>query len=147
MDTYLTLIEASRIAQVEVKLLQELVRNGKIRSVMLSSGAILVNHDDVLARMPISQRPEYAQFSHLEGKPISLSDASRNYGIPHQTISRWVSHGYINKLGQDGRRVLIDEAELATCIAIYKSSEGSQGRWVFKSGSIYTPRKKVTTLK
>lgn len=143
MDTYLTITEASQFTHVSPQALNELVSSGKIKSVMLSTGEQLLSASDVHARVPLSQRPEYAGFSNLAGVEISISEASRKYDIPQQTISRWVARGFIKRIRQDGRKSMIDEADIATYAEIYKTAQGGQGRWVFaRDGTLYSHKTK-----
>jgi predicted site-specific integrase-resolvase len=137
MDTYLSLDEAQQITQVTPRVLNELVLSGKIRSVMLANGSILVNSKDVRVQIPITARAEYAAFSHLAGVPISMSEAARRYCVHQQTFSRWVRDGLIARMGTSGRQVLIDEAQAATAAKIYLDADGGHGRWVFKDGLPY----------
>ncbi len=62
---------------------------------------------------------------------ISLSDASRKYGIPHPTISRWVKAKYVTKLLDDGWIVYIKESEIAYLAKAYKADPG-RGSWVIR---------------
>ena len=63
-------------------------------------------------------------FEHLRGQPISASEASRKYSdssgvtILQSTISRWAKAGYIKVLAR-GYRLLLDEADVAYCAAVY----------------------------
>lgn len=104
---------------------------------MLSTGERLLNADDALSRIKITMRPEFKKYSHLQGNLIWATEASRRYDVSQQTISRWIQRGYISKQGQKGRRVLIDEAEIATYADIYHTNSGAQGKWVFVDGSVY----------
>ncbi len=104
---------------------------------MLTNGSYLVNSKDVTVTIPITARREYAAFSHLAGTPISMSEAARRYGVAQQTISRWVRDGLIERLGVNGRQVLIDEAQAATAAKIYMDAGGGHGKWVFHDGLPY----------
>lgn len=141
MDTYLTLQEAALITHVDVQLLNQLVESGKIDSVMLTTGAVLVNKKQVEQWLPLHERPEYTQYQELAGNGISMLAAAEQYGVPQQTISRWVASGLIAPIGRRGKAVLLDQAEIATLCTIYRDAGGSQGRWVFKGGKLYTTRK------
>lgn len=87
---------------------------------------------------PKEERPEYQK--RLAGLPISISQAGRKYQVSKQTISRWLKKGYIRKVGLDRNRILIDEADIAYCSAIYHANKG-QGRWLFNpDGTPYIPK-------
>lgn len=141
MDTYLTIFEAAQITHVSQDVLNKLVLLGRIRTVNTPT-QILVNQADIVTTLPIRERPEYAQFAHLAGIKISMSEAARRYNVKQQTISRWVRDGMIERLGVDGRQVLVDEAQMATAAAIYNASGGGQGKWIFHSGFPYSKKSK-----
>lgn len=123
MDTYLTITEASQIAHQPEMILRQLARVGIIKSIMTTSGEILVNESDM--RGLIAQ-----SFHELDGKPISIGDASRKYKIPHPTLSRWKGK-YIKILYTEGQRVFLDEGDVARQAQIYASNPG-QGRWTVR---------------
>jgi hypothetical protein len=58
---------------------------------------------------------------------ISLMDAERNYGIAHQTLSRWVKRGLIPILLRTKNWLYVDEARLAEVVKRYRENPG-QGR-------------------
>lgn len=140
MDNYLPLPDAASQFGKPEQVLAELARNGIIRSIMLS-GAVAVNENDLRAQIPLRERPEYAEFVHLVGQAISMSEAFRRYGVSHSTISRWVKRGVLQALKREGREVLIDEADVATCAKIYLDSGGAQGHWVFRGSSTYSKKR------
>lgn len=129
------------MAHVTENMLNELVQSGKIKATMLATtGTTLVNKKDVSNLLPREQRPEYQKHVHMAGETIGIREASLKYDIPHQTISRWVSRGYIQVIGHEGRKVLIDAADVAYCAEIYKANPG-QGKWLFtSSGKPYTKK-------
>lgn len=86
------------------------------------------------------ETPEYQRVAHLRGREISISEASRKYGVPQVTITRWVQRGLIERLGTDKNRVMIDEADIAYCAEIRRQNPGA-GRWLFNpDGTPYTPK-------
>lgn len=140
MDNYLPMTDAAELINISVDDLNQLVRRGKIKAAKFS-GEILVKEDDVLSTLAREERPEFKAVAHLIGVPINLREAGRKYGIPGPTISRWVKKGLIAKIGQNGQRVLLDEADVAYCATIYKTS-GSQGKWLFNpDGTPYQKEK------
>jgi len=91
--------------------------------------------------MTKEQTPEYKEFEHLKGHPISQSAAARKYDVPQASISRWVARGLIARLGMDKNRVLIDEADIAYCAKIAHDNAGS-GKWLFNhDGTPYNPKR------
>jgi len=68
-----------------------------------------------------------SNYAHLEGNPISLTEASRKYDIPIPTLSLWARRGALERLGKRGRRVLVNEADVAYAAAI-REAQGEKGR-------------------
>lgn len=62
---------------------------------------------------------------------ISLSEGSRRYNIPHPTISRWVSNGYIPVLLRTRYELFIQESRLAELAVVYQGNPG-RGSWAVK---------------
>lgn len=63
---------------------------------------------------------------------ISLSAASRKYGVPHPTLSRWTKRGYIPVLLRTRKELYVKESALIEIIRIYKKDPG-QGKKVLCS--------------
>jgi len=141
MDIYLSIPEAASIAQVSVQVLNDLAVTGRINSVKTSTGDILVSAKDVKERI-ITSIADTAKYSHLVGNPISIAEASRRYRLQHSTLSRWVSKGYITRIGTNGRQVLIDESDVALYAELYHANEGGQGKWIFDKGGLLYRKKK-----
>ncbi len=101
----------------------------------------LVNQSDVLASLPVTERPEFKKHADLLNTKIMISDAEEKYGVSHVTILRWVKRGFIPVLQRGpGRSVFIDEAHAAYCAEIYKANQG-QGKWLFNTdGTPYIKR-------
>ena len=94
-----------------------------------------------MAQIRKEDLPEYKKHAHLAGVGIHVREASRKYGVPHPTISRWVQRGIIRVIGQEANRVLIDEADTAYCVEVWRANRGS-GRWLFdENGLPYTAQK------
>ena len=111
MDTYIDMSNAKSICPEII--LNKLVSSGNIRSIMVT-GNVMLNETDVRASIPLRMRSEYIQYSDLIGVRISIADAQKKYNLIHSTISRWCSAGIISVLGYDGRKTMIDEADVAT---------------------------------
>jgi hypothetical protein len=62
---------------------------------------------------------------------ISLSDAERKYGIPNETISRWVKRGWLLVLKRTKSKVYVAETEIIKLASIYKK-DGGRGSWAIK---------------
>lgn len=142
MDIYMTIPEASRFSRISENSLYELIRSGRIKTVMLSTGAILLKKSDIQPQWPsnIEDWEEYQPFAIYAGEGISLSEAERLYGIPKQTLSRWANKGMIKRIGICGRSLLVDRAQVATLASLYRESGGHQGKWIFLKGHPYSKK-------
>jgi hypothetical protein len=74
-----------------------------------------------------------AEFTHLRGQPITVTDAANNYDLHRDTVLEWTKKGYITPLRQGGRgsRMELDEAEVAYCAKIYHERGGGRGVRLF----------------
>jgi hypothetical protein len=141
LERFLTLSEASDRMKVGVAQLHDMIQAGRIKGAILPNGEIGVSELAIpTPPTPKEQLPEYKKHKHLKGVPIWISEAGRKYGILIATISKWVAAGYIKKLGLDGNRVLVDEADVAYCAEVYRQRSG-QGKWLFNpDGTPYQPK-------
>jgi len=124
IPTYLPLAEAARRHGLSEKVLTQLIQAGKIGAVQLSSGEVLVAADNNNGH-GYKTKAEIiaANFAHLRGKAVSVSDASVKYSteevfISHANFSHWAKAGYIKVLRR-GYRLQLDEADVAYCAKIY----------------------------
>lgn len=130
LEKIITADQAAELLGCDSAHLWQLLKIGQLSGFLLPDGAVGVRLSSVEALLPRQALPDYQQFSHLQGKRISISDASRKYGIHTSTLTRWMQRGYIAQLGKDGRRTLLDEADVAYCAQVYLSDSG-QGKWLF----------------
>lgn len=136
MATYITLDHASKVFAIPVTGLLNLCHSGNIDLHTLKpSGEQIMSEAALLEQLPIVSQPEYQQFAWMAGKGIGMREASNKYGIPHQTISRWVAAGWLPVIAEDGRKKLVDAAVMAYAAEIYKSNQG-QGRWIFTANGV-----------
>lgn len=143
MDMYIPITDAATILHVPIQELQKLVQEGIIRAAMIAD-TLAVNQTDIQDRVAINERPEYAEFAHLQGTLISLTDSAKKYGIPVPTTSRWIKKGILHIIRRGAHNTaFIDEAEIATIAKLYMTS-GGQGKWFTLGGSLYTKRKQRT---
>jgi len=79
---------------------------------------LAVAGDDINARLAAIRREDFA---HLEGKPITVSEAAEKYKVPEQTIRSWIKR-YPNHIEilTPGYRKQVNEAAIAYFAAIYK---------------------------
>ena len=130
LEHFVTLKQAGAQLGLDQPSILRLVENNELHAAMLPDETIGVSLSSVQALLPREELPDYKDFAHLKGEPISISESSRQYGIHTSTLTRWMQRGYITKLGKDGRRTLLDEADVAYCAKIYLSDSG-QGKWSF----------------
>ena len=145
LPTFLPLSEAARKYGMEEARLRTLIEKGKIRAGVVA-GEMVVSEEEVRGEaiqekgLRKEDLPEYQKNAHLKGKGIWIAKASRDYGVPHPTILKWVRLGIIRVLGREANKVLIDEADIAYCSEIYKKF-GKPGRILFNpDGTPYKPK-------
>ena len=139
LPTFISTTEAAHQLGVSEARLRRMIEAGTIKAANIS-GETVVSEASVRELTPKEKLPEYKKYAHLKGMSIWISDASRKYDIPNQTIVRWVAKGIIIRLGTDKNKVLIDQADVAYCAEIYHAHPG-QGKWLFNlDGTPYVPR-------
>lgn len=112
---YLTLKEASARYDISEQELEQAIRKKKVKIDTVNDDQIILYQYDV-AKLITDRKVDRKQFKHLEGNPISLSDASLKYQFYVSTLSDWARSGYLTKLGHDpyhSQKILIDEADIA----------------------------------
>jgi predicted site-specific integrase-resolvase len=141
LPIFLPLPEAARKYGVSEARLKTMIDNGKIKAAMIGEEFVVSEEEVQKASLRKEDTLEYKKFEHLKGHAIWLSQAERKYGVRNQTIFGWVQRGFIKKLGKEGNKVLIDEADVAYCVEIYRRSMSKQGRRIFdKQGLPYKPK-------
>lgn len=129
LPEFLPLEEAARRYGVVPQTLISLVESGKIKAVRIE-GRIAVEANVFL------RESLWEKVKHLDGKPISMSDACEKYPqINFASLSRWVARGYIRVIASDsgrgrGRKRLLNEADVAYA-ALLNSERGKPGRKLF----------------
>jgi len=98
------------------------------------------NGDDINARLSKIRREDFA---HLEGVPITVSEAARKYGVSPFTIQTWkrrYAHMVkVLKPGRGRRGAELNEADVAYLVAIYRIRKpyGTRAPLLNKDGSPY----------
>ncbi len=145
LPTFLPLSEAARKYGLDEDRLRALIEKGKIRAGVVA-GEMVVSEDEVRGEaieekgLRKEDLPEYQMYIHLRGNPIWIREAERQYKVPADTLSEWCRKGYIRKLGSQGKKVFLDEADVAYCSKIYERTRG-QGRRIFNpDGTPYKPK-------
>ncbi len=123
---------------MSVESLLDHIRQGAVHAVKVD-GIIAVRQEDAQRLTPKEQLPEYRKHAHLKGMGIGINEAAKKYGVPSSTVRRWMERGYITRLGQEGRKVLLDEADIAYCAELYRQRGGR--RWILdQDGRPYARR-------
>jgi len=114
LPEYLPLEEAARAYKIDPEVLKNLVGRGKIRAVKVGRG-LAVAMADLATREYL-----WEQVKHLDGNPISMSEACRKYPeINFASLSRWIAKRYIRVLDDSGKargrghKRLLNEADVA----------------------------------
>ncbi|HAD05681.1 MAG TPA: hypothetical protein DCE76_00815 [Anaerolineaceae bacterium] len=151
LPTFLPVAEAARKYGMEEARLRALIEKGKIRAGVVA-GEMVVSEDEVRVEaiqekgLRKEDLPEYQMHAHLKGKPIWISEAARQYKVLPQTLWKWVKAGYIRQIGIKGNKTLIDEADVAYCVEIYRK-HGKPGRILFNpDGTPYKPKTGLLTM-
>jgi hypothetical protein len=143
-QTYLSLKEAAKKHNVEEKVLTQLISAGIIEAVE-ENGETFVAVDkngngDNGRKSQTKEEIITAKFIHLEGQPITLSEAAEKYDIPRGTIESWYYRAkYIQPIPPDSYPANFDEAEVAYLADIYHSRKktGSRAPLLDKDGLPY----------
>jgi len=107
LERFITLEQAAQQLRLDQTGLARLIDEGYLRAALLPDDSIGVSLTSVQALLPREDLPDYQDFAHLKGQPISISEAARKYGIHTSTLTRWMQRGYITRIGKDGRRTLL----------------------------------------
>ena len=149
LPNYISLSEAVARLDLSEARLQDLIRVGTLKAIRIKGETVVDEKrvEEIATKPKKEELEEYKQFAHLAGEKISISDASRKYGVRHQTLSLWMKQGHINRLSNDGYRVYINEQDVAYCSFIYEM-RGGQGKRIFNSdGTPYQTKAELAKLK
>ena len=131
----LPLSDAAREMGVDEAVLRDMVQSGKIRAFTDPEGnmyiqmteqppTVPVPDDDINARLSRIKREDFA---HLEGVPITVSEAARKYGVSPFTIQTWKRrYPHVVEVltpGHGRRGAKLNEAAIAYLVAIYRVRE------------------------
>jgi len=140
LSRFITISEAAERLHTSEKDVQSLVQSGKLDGGILPDGETMVVIKDSLPTRK-EDLPEYKKNAHLKGVGIGISDAARKYDISISTVHQWAQNGYIARLGMEGKKVLLDEADVAYCVEIYNSRGATPKRRLFNpDGTPYKPK-------
>ena len=137
LELYITPDQAARQLGLDFNSIFRLADEGKLRAAVMTDGSIGISQQSVNELLPKEALPEYRENEELRGTPISINEAGRKYKLNTSTLTRWMQRGLIRQMGKDGRKTLLDEADVAYCARVYHLNSG-QGKWVFdKAGRPY----------
>lgn len=136
MVYYVTLDHAAKLYQFDISHLQNMCHDANIEiHILKPEGVYIVSETLLLEILEIKHQPEYQQFKWMAGHGIGIREASKTYGINHQTISRWVAAGWLPVIAMAGRKKLVDQAVMAYAAKIYTARAG-RGRKVFNKNGV-----------
>lgn len=141
LPRFISIPEAARRLGLPARDLYRMVDAGKIKAAEIN-GETVVSEESVEKRVPQNSPvkkedlPEYRKYAHLKGVGIGIAEASRKYGLNFSTLRRWTLRSVIARIGQDGQKILIDEADVAYAATLYrKRGGGKQGKRIFQKGA------------
>jgi hypothetical protein len=152
LPTLLPLPEAARKYGLDEARLRTLVEKGKIRAgIIPETGEVLVSEEEVRGEaieakgLRKEDLPEYKKHAHLKGIGIGLTEASEKYNMNPITLFGWYKRGFIGEVGRitglGGKKILLNEADIAYCVEVYRKFGGRQGKRIFDSNGL--PYKRV----
>jgi len=130
IELFVTPEQAGQQLGVDLDSIYQLADEGKLRAAVMTDGSIGISQQSVNEMLPKEALPEYQLTAGLQGVPISINEAGRKYKLNTSTLTRWMQRGLIRQLGKDGRKTLLDEADVAYCARVYRQNSG-QGKWAF----------------
>ncbi len=132
LELFITPEQAARQLGVNSDSVFRLADEGKLHAAVMTDGTIGISQQSVNELLPKEALPEYRENEELRGTLISINEAGRKYRLNTSTLTRWMQRGLIRQLGKQGRKTLLDEADVAYCARVYHLNSG-QGKWVFDS--------------
>jgi len=149
LPSYISLNEAGRRLGLNSVHLQDLIRTGTLKAIRMKGETIVDEEkvDEIVSKPKKEDLEEYKQFAHLAGEKIWTSEAARKYDIHHQTLSRWVRAGYIEKLDSDGYKTYLNKQDVAYCASVYEDRKGPGKRVFNKDGTPYQTKAELASEK
>lgn len=115
-NRYVPLQHAAERYGISEESLQQRIEADEIAWGRLPDGTLLVAEDEIDPSLKIKRE----DFEHLRGQTLSESEASCKYDISVANFSNWAKAGHIQVV-ERGWKVLLDEADVAYCAAVYKA--------------------------
>jgi hypothetical protein len=140
IPVYIPLEDAAKKYGYTLTDLKRLAQSGKIKAVQLPDGDMIVSENSVKGKRKKEDLPEYKKHLDLKGTGFGLRESAEKHGIPRSTLQGWVSKKIVAIIGREGRKILLDQADVSYCAEIYKAV-GGQGRRIFNDdGTPYVPK-------
>jgi predicted site-specific integrase-resolvase len=130
LELFITPEQAASQLGLNLDSIFKLADEGKLRAAVMNDGTIGISQQSVNELLPKEALPEYKENAELHGVSISINEAGRKYKLNTSTLTRWMQRGLIHQLGKEGRKTLLDEADVAYCARVYHQNSG-QGKWAF----------------
>lgn len=115
----LSIENASQTYKIPEPEIRSLIRDEQLPYYTLGDQDLVAQED--IATLAAARLVRREQFSHLEGVPIGVGQASLKYRFHTGTISKWLEQGHIRDIGPDPThklRRLINEADIAYAAAL-----------------------------
>jgi hypothetical protein len=139
LPTYIPIKDAAAKYGYGLRDLKRMAQSGKIKAVQLPGGDMIVSENEL--EFPVINSKEELEafkqekYPELAGKTTWISQAAREYQVPHQSIVRWIQAGYIQKFGKEQNRLLISEQDTAFYSDMHKKF-GGRGRQLFDDNGL-----------
>ncbi|MBC8507814.1 MAG: hypothetical protein H8D34_23345 [Chloroflexi bacterium] len=141
LPTFIPIKDAAEYLDLPLAELREMVDSGKIDAVALPDGEIAVSEKSMTKPQRKEDLPEYKLYAHLKGVGVGINEGAKQYKISYTTLYRWYRKGLVKRLGTEGQKVLLDSADIAYCVEIYRKYGEQRGRRLFNDdGTPYKPK-------
>lgn len=116
------------LPEIDENVLRKLVKDGIIASkTPPDSSEELVDKEELLEA---ARELDRGKWRDLQGREISVREASRKYGLRSPSLSRWAQKGHIRVLGNNGYQTFLDESDVVFAAVLAKLA-GRRGRALF----------------
>ena len=140
LPTYIPIADAADKYGYDLDELKKMAQSGKINAAVLPGGDMVVSESSIKGNLRKEDLPEYKQFIKLKGTGLGLRESADEYNLPVSTLRGWVTKKIVSTIGIDGRKTLLDQADVAYCAKIYHAI-GGQGKRIFNlDGTPYKPK-------
>jgi len=134
LETYVPLSQAAIQFGLAERALRRMVQDGMVRAIKLPGGEVAVSASDT-ANDSIVER--ITKDRSLIGTPIRSMEAEKKYGVSAANLSHWTKAGYIRVLEREHKLLVLDEADVSFCAAVFKRAKqihqsSIRAGWVLK---------------